>query len=423
MRYVSALSMALSMGLSSALSALLLGACGSGLSNADCSCPASVEGYAFAAGERCLCMPVGDATPDPEPSSIVEVTDDEEVDWDAINAALADGPVLVRVSGERSDDLRVARTDEGPHRLVLDGGGAAVVPGITTGYDDVAQHRVTVRGFEITGGRDKGVYWRAGDDVLIEGNVVHGVRGSPAINLEYANRTGLPSALFVVRNNHVYDQPGECIYIGGAEGEDVNAHERVVIERNLVHDCRNAFDSKHDGINVKDRIREVRVAENVVARTDWGIEVASPGDYVGNVVIDTDREGFQVVDSFQPFRGPMRFVGNRVFAAGDHGFQLITEAPADGIVIEDLYVADAREAGLQVGGASAPELVVRGLVVERSAVALDGWGDAARTEVEGCVSIDNDQGTDRMFEHVACTAGTPTSTVPGGPDGVFFSGD
>ena len=63
---------------------------------------------------------------------------------------------------------------------------------------------------------------------------------------------------------------GECIYIGGAEGHDLDAHEVIVVENNLIHDCRHPFSTHQDGINIKDRMGSVTVARNV----HWGIELA-----------------------------------------------------------------------------------------------------------------------------------------------------
>ena len=47
---------------------------------------------------------------------------------------------------------------------------------------------------EVTGSDDKGVYWRAGDEVIIEDCEIHKNHGSPALNLEYVSRSGLPSS-------------------------------------------------------------------------------------------------------------------------------------------------------------------------------------------------------------------------------------
>jgi hypothetical protein len=38
-----------------------------------------------------------------------------------------------------------------------------------------------------------------------------------------------------------------------AEGQDIDAHELVTIENNLVHDCWHPTSSQADGINIKDR--------------------------------------------------------------------------------------------------------------------------------------------------------------------------
>jgi hypothetical protein len=180
----------------------------------------------------------------------------------------------------------------------------AVVPGVHTSYDDIPRHRVTVRRLEITGSRDKGVYWRAGDDVVFEDLVVHDNRGSPSIYLEYVSRSGHASSRFTLRSSHIYSQKGECVYIGGSEGEDLDAHARVVIENNLIHDCRSRFSTENDGINIKDRIGEAVVRRNVVFHTDWGIELASPGLYTDNGELAVGAVSVADVEGCVAGRGP-----------------------------------------------------------------------------------------------------------------------
>jgi hypothetical protein len=299
-----------------------------------------------------------------------------------------------------------------------------VVEGLLTPFDEGAKHRVTVRGFEITGSRDKGIYWEAGDDVWIEDVVIHDNRGTPALNLQYSNRTGLPSAGFTVRNSHIYDQTGECLYIGGSEGEDLDSHTGVRIVNNLIHDCHDPWDTKHDAINVKDRMQDVLVERNVVLRADWGIEVASPGVYRGNLVIDTDREGFQVSDVFSPIRD-MRFEDNAVLRPGHDGFHIETsQQEATGMEMVRNTVVGARQAGLLVASTAGLALEVEDFVVLDSGAGFDGWGTAEVT-VTGCGTGGNEVDADRVLDDVSgCVpVDPPDVSRPAGPDGLFFTAD
>ena len=401
---------------------ILLLACA--LPDTSCDCPQGVEGFGVQRGEACLCLPKAEATPEPTGAAELQVQGDAPIDWAEVDGLLAEGPVILRFSGQRSEDLLVERSDTGPHRLVLDGGAQrAVVPSVRTSYEEVAVHRVTVQRFEITGGDDKGVYWRGGDEVLIEDNLVHHVGGSPAISLEYANRSGLPSSGFTVRNNHVFAQRGEGIYIGGSEGEDQDAHQGLLIERNLVHDCVSRLDTRNDGINVKDRIAEVVVRENLVLRTDWGIEVASPGWYDRNVVLDTEREGFQVSDGFAPIDS-MAFQDNLVIAPGHDGFHLSSDSRSDELVVEGLVVDRAAQAGVLVGGEGAFELRLEGVHVQDSTVGLDGWAPWAEAQVLSCSLVGNAEAVDRLFDGQVCEEAERIDLgEPAGPDAVFFTED
>lgn len=393
-----------------------------------CDCPSGVVGHAFVLEGACQCLESLPMTPLPASPVIFELADGEEVDWDAVDAALVDDDVVVRFDRTGSyERLAVLRTDSGPNRLVLDGGGGnerAVVAGVYTPFYEGPRHRVTVRGFEVTGSRDKGIFWDSGDDVLIEDVVIHENRGSPALNLQYSNRTGTPSRGFTVRNSHLYDQRGECLYIGGSEGEDLDSHTDVVIENNVIHDCYADLDSKHDAINVKDRLSNVRVERNVVGRADWGIEVASPGVYRNNLVFDTRREGFQVSDAFAPI-GAMSFVDNVVLRPGHDGFHFAQErelAPA--MRLERNTVIGAGQAGLLIAGEAGIELDVDGFVVLDSAVGFDGWG-VGEVTVDGCAVGGNGIDAQRLLEGVSgCTElGVPEVSAPAGPDGLFFTED
>jgi len=395
-----------------------------------CDCPDGVPGHAVVIDGSCSCLPHLAPTPLPEHATRFDLGSGDALDWDALDAALAEGDVVVHFARSGSwERLTVERTDPGPHRLVLDGGseteGRATVAGVQTPFDERPRHRVTVRGFEITGSRDKGIYWAAGDDVLIEDVVVHENRGTPSIYLEYSSRTGVPSTGFVVRNVHIYDQRGECLYVGGAEGTDAPSHRGVVLENNLIHDCFADLDTKHDAINVKDRIEDVRVHRNVVLRADWGIEVASPGSYTNNVVIDTDREGFQVSDAFSPI-ADMTFIDNVVLRPGHDGFHLATDqARAPGLSMSRNTVIGARRAGVLVASGAGMDVAIEDMVVLDSAVAFDGWGDDASLSVERCRTAGNGEDFARIFEGVgACQPAAPVELdVVAGPDGLFFTDD
>lgn len=406
--------------------ALVLG-CGGGALEA-CSCPQGVAGHAVSLEGQCSCLPHLTPTPPPEGATVIELAAGEPIDWTVVDGALAAADVVVRFDPSgRWERLPVLRTDTGPHRLVLDGGGGearAVVEGILTPFHEGPRHRVTVRGFEITGSRDKGLYWEAGDDVLIEDVVIHDNRGTPALNLQYSSRSGHPSHGFTVRNSHIYDQRGECLYIGGAEGEDHDSHTGLRVENNLIHDCFASLDTKHDGINVKDRLIDVRVERNVVMRADWGIEVASPGVYAHNLVLDTNREGFQVSDAFSPI-GDMQLSDNVVIRPGHDGFHLATaQAEAVGMALTRGTVFGAGQAGVLVASEAGMQLELDELVVVDSAVGMDGWGDA-ELQLERCWTSGNGADLDRLFEGAGrcAEASAPDVTHPAGPDGLFFTDD
>ena len=414
---------------------VVLAACGS--RSEPCDCP---DGFGVQLDSQCACLVPLAVPDDPAFSTTFHVDADAtggtgslddpwpRADWDAIDAALQDGDVHVvydptDVWDERLD---VHRTDTGPGRVVLDGGGApqrATVPGVHTGYDAVARHRVTVRGFDITGSRDKGVYWVGGDGVVIEDNLIHANRGSPAVTLEYSRRTGLVSRDFVVRNNHVYDQVGECVYIGGAEGADEPSHVGVRIENNLVHGCRDPFDTRHDGINIKDRLTDVVVRRNVVVGGDWGFELASQGTYSGNISIDADREGFHVSDGFQALPD-VQLLDNVSIGAGDEGMQLTADRATTGrLTVVGLTVAGS-DAGVAVGGSFDVDAVLDEVAVVGSGVAFDGWGQGP-VQVVSCASDTGTTDHARQFEGTDACARLDAVDLsrPAGADGVFFTPD
>lgn len=392
-------------------------------------CQGSAPGHGHIGQDgQCKVLPTwahGEA--DPEWGTVVEVSMASPMDWGAINGALAQGPVRVAFAPEVYDQrIDIQRTDTSENRLLLDGGVAgsrATVPGVLTAYEGDPQSHITVRGFEITGSADKGVFWLAGDQVILEDLVIHDNAGTPAINLQYSNRSGHRSERFVVRNSHVYSQRGECIYIGGSEGEDQDSHLQVEVVNNLVHDCVSRLDTRNDGINIKDRIGQVWVHRNVVARTDWGIEVASPGLYNQNLVFDTEREGFQISDAFQAFTGEMRFEDNVVLGAGHDGFHVSTLHATEQLLHFERNSAFAsKQAGVLLGGESAHRVALVDLLTVANAVGIDGWGTPDFQTVS-CFSAE-ETSVDRAAAELACdeVAGRVPEELAG-EDGLYFTAD
>jgi hypothetical protein len=404
----------------------------------------------------CQCLTYAPPTEDPQPATVRFVDADASrgdgsedapwpvPDWDVLDQDVASGHVLVvfDAGDEWPDVLEIGRTDDGPNRIVLDGhqsrkksgdwidanGARASVPGVSTGDAHVVRSRITVRGFDVTGSKDKGIFWSAGDDIVIEDNLVHANKGSPSISLDYTSRTDHRSTSFVVRNNHVWDQHGECIYIGGAEGEDRDAHEVVVIENNLVHDCNHPLSSQHDGINIKDRIGSLTVARNVVFDTHWGIELASPGLVRGNLVFSTASNGIHGTDEWGLGLSGLVLEDNAVLDPGDAGLYLnATVSPWSDVELSRLTVVGARQAAIEVGGESGIEGVIDDIVLADSKVGLDAWSPMAFTLGE-CTVHDLDLVGDRRFADLAetCVDANPhfgDLSVPAGPDGRFFTAD
>jgi hypothetical protein len=379
--------------------------------------------------DNCLCLPLLPATIDPAETTRFDLASNEAPDWQAINAALSDGPVRVVFDPQGVWDERVFvdRTDSSTNRLILDGGidGArATVAGITTGYEQVVISHVTVRGFEVTKSRDKGVFWQAGDEVLLEDLLVHDNGGSPAINLNYSNRSGHRSTSFTVRNCHIFNGNGEGLYIGGSEGEDLPSHEQVLIENNLIHDFMSPFDSRHDGINIKDKMGAVVVRRNVVFHTDWGIEVASPGVYEHNLVFDVAREGFQVSDAFGGI-ADMRFEHNAVIGVGHDGFHLSGEHEgAKRLSVSHATILGSGQAGILLAGPMGVQATLSDIVVADGPVGFDGWQQVDAT-VDGCAVSGLDEVDDRVMDGLAdCDAvDVGDYSRPAGADNTFFTAD
>lgn len=404
----------------------------------------------------CQCLTFATPTVDPTPATTRFVDADasrgdgseaspwSEPDWDALDRDVALGDVLVVFDAGDvwSERLDIGRTDGGPNRIVLDGhqqrrtsdgwvdagGRRATVAGVSTGDDRVVRSRITVRGFDVTDSKDKGIYWWAGDDIVIEDNLVHANHGSPSVSLEYVSRSGHPSTSFVVRNNHVWDQHGECIYIGGAEGEDIDAHEVVVVENNLVHDCTHPLSSQHDGINIKDRIGGLTVARNVVFDTHWGIELASPGLVRGNLVFSTRSNGIHATDVWGSPLSGLLLEDDIVIDADEAGAYLgASESTWSGVEISRLTIVGAGQAAIEAGGDGGIEGVIDDVVLADSKVGLDAWSPMA-FDLGLCVVHQLDLVADRSFAGLAdaCVDTDPDFgdlDIPAGSDGRFFTAD
>ncbi len=423
------------------------------------SCPcADGHGVTICDGGECTpcqCLPLAEPTVDPVARVVRYVDADASggdgsegkpwavPDWSVLDDDVASGHVLVVFDAGDvwPDALDIDRTDTGPNRIVLDGhhvrrtsGGwvdaaeaRAAVPGVLTAYEGVVQSRITVRGFDVTKSKNKGIYWWAGDYVVIENNLVHANDGTPAISLDYASRSGHRSSSFVVRNNHVWDQSGECIYIGGSEGEDMDAHEVVVIENNLVHDCTHPLSGKHDGINIKDRIGSVLVARNVVFNTNWGIEIASPAELRGNLVFATRSNGFHLTDGWGLGLSGLIVEDNVVIDAGDSGLYLHATKAWSDVSLSRLTVIGARQAAIEAGGDGGMEGTIDDVVLADADVGLDAWSPLGFVVGE-CTVHAVDEAADREFDSLGqhCVHADPNFgdlAVPAGPDGRFFTAD
>ena len=409
---------------------LWLVACLASRSWEPCACPTEAHGVSASDG-ACSCLPHAEAEALPSFGEEFFVAPEGagdgslgspwgEVDWAVVDAALAEGPVAVRFSAGTWDRrLDVLREDVGGHLLLLDGSyeERSVVPGIHTGFDNISRDHIVVRGFEVTGSADKGIFFNAGSHVVVENNVVHSNSGSPSIHLNYSNRTGLISEGFVVRSNHVYAQRGECIYIGGAEGTGEVSHHGIVVENNLVHGCYGA-DGKADGINIKDGLVDVLVRRNVVFDVDWGLELGSGGLYSGNLVFETRREGVQLNTGFGGFSG-LRLVDTVVVRSGEGSFYAAPgDVVLDDIVVERFTSLEPGEAGLMLGDDLTIELSDVVLIGDRP---VQSWG-APSVSVTGCgASAPEDVGLG-----IDCWEVAPVSVEPAdlaGADGIYFTAD
>lgn len=165
--------------------------------------------------------------------------------------------------------------------------------------------------------------------------------------------------------------------------------------------------------------------DNVVFHTDWGLEVASPGVYAGNLVLRTERNGVHVGDFFAPLGG-LRFVDNVVIEPGANGLQLYAQrAPAGALSVDGAVVLGAREAGVMVGGTEPIEVALADVVVIGAAVGFDGWGLGSAT-LDGCAVAANELDDDRNLDGLAAGCAQvelPDWSRPAGPDDVFLTAD
>lgn len=434
---------------------ILLLACGGRLEGVPCDCDG--HGVQRCDGDDCgpcMCLPFVETPPDPafarefwvDAGAAGDGSADDpwgEVDWPAVDAALSGGDVAVWFSARAGDDpevydarLDVVRADTGPHRVVLDGRAwwrdgevwrenetrvRARFPGAGTSEERVKRSRVTLRGFELAESHSQGVFWVGGDGVVLEDLDVHHSRRSPAILFEYASRSGLPSTGITLRNTHVHEGTGECVYIGGAEGLGGPSHAELLIERNLIHGCgsQGIRGSQSDGINVKDGIRGVRIVENVVLDAHWGIEVGSPAEIADDLVFDVTDNGVHLADQWGDGHDGASIRDVAVLRAGGHGVRVGADFNgATGLSIDGLLVAGAAEDDLRFAG----EAGITG-EVRRAWLLGDtpvfGWGDVevgfsdcgvAGTPsgwLAGCEVVDSEIDLD----------------APAGPDGLFFTAD
>ncbi|MEZ4240566.1 MAG: right-handed parallel beta-helix repeat-containing protein [Myxococcota bacterium] len=350
--------------------------------------------------------------------------------WPDLDRALAAGDVRVRFArGTRAPDpIRILRTDPGPHRLVLDGdawgqGPRASAPGVTTTEAHTKRSYVTVRGFDLSDTVDQGVFWEAGDGVVLEDLVVHDNGRSPGILFEYAARSGLPSADLTIRNNHLYDIRGECIYVGGADGTDGPGHDGVLLARNLVHHCGQYGHGGDDwdGINVKDHVTGVVLRENVVYAAHWGLQLDSAARIEGGLVYDVRDHGVMMGGTWgDGYSGTvvedlavLRADGSGVYVGAD-------EVPSRDVTVRRLTV-DASDAAVTLAGHARLSATLDDLQLTALGAALDGWGEPT-VDVSEC----HRQATPALgpFD-VACPpdAVSLDTSAPAGPDGRYFTAD
>ena len=462
---------------------IAMAGCGPTEVSEPCTCPSAGQAARACNGGRCgacLCLPSLPATPRAEPARVFFVDPDvsksggdgspadpwRELVWAPIDAALATGDVTVFFSARlASSDANQTSKGEiqilGPSRLILDGrsqanlddaaprwvaySGAARAQwrGVTTTEQHLKKSRVTVTGFELRDSVSQGVFWEAGDEVVLEDLVISNNGRSPAILLEYADRSGLPSDHFTVRNNHLFNITGECIYIGGREGTEGPSHSHVLIENNLVHDCgfRDRNGDDWDGINLKDRLTSAVVRHNVIYRTHWGIQMTSVNAVVEeNLIFDTDAAGIMVGGGGWgvPLDSDTRISDNVILRAGgdpnsgsSSGIYVDADQEgAKGAVFTHNTIASTRSGpAMMLAGNGGLSIDLGSNWLTHSSKGLDGWGDV-QVSIEDTAFFANTHNATRAPASVDAVGAVPQIDPryvdllnPAGVDRIYFTAD
>ena len=386
-----------------------------------------------------------------------------QLDWAAVDAALARGNVTVFFSARAAgadtnqlsgDLLSLSRTDDGPSRLVLDGisqfnaddasprwepntgASRATFRGASTTEAKVKRSHLTLRGFELANARAQGVYYEAGDDVVLEDLVIHDNGSSPAIFFDYANRSGLRSTGITIRNCHLYSITGECIYIGGVENTGGAAHDGVLIENNLIRECgarqRNGDD--WDGINIKDQLSNVVVRRNVIKDAYRGMQITSSDLIIEhNLIIDTQNASIVLGGGWSRGISAATRVAHNVLVRGTTAGVYLdadTDAATGPLITHNTIIGaiGTPGAGLHFAGNAGLTATAQANVVTDCATGVDGWGQAA-VEFDACVFWRNTSDTRRAMSGGSaerCTSVDPRyvdAQQLAGDDHVFFTAD
>lgn len=230
--------------------------------------------------------------------------------WKQIDRALSadDVAVFFCARGSTGRDVPIARTDDSPHRLTLDGMSRykadeeaatwkenrtahrhRITARYPIGTGRTKRNRVTVRGFHLVATCGQGVAYWGGDHVVVEHCVVtsrepeHG----PGIIFGYAHHKGDKPGNggcvdITIRHNTVHHVYGEGIYVGGVEGQNLPGHDGVLIEGNTIHDVAHTG-GEGDAIDIKDANRNVVVRGNTVYMTEPG--AARDGIVIGGAAL------------------------------------------------------------------------------------------------------------------------------------------
>lgn len=252
----------------------------------------------------------------------------------------------------------------------------ASAPGAHTTEAPVKRDRITLRGFRLQGSSAQGVYWVGGDDVVLEDLVVSDNGSSPAILFEYPARTGLSSANLTVRNNHLLNVTGECVYVGGAENTGGDGVRGVTVAHNLIHGCgtRGHHGDDWDGINVKDGDAPVLIEGNVVFDANRGVQLDSPATVSHNVLADLASDGVTLGDGWTSSVSGAVLTDNAVIRCGGAGVYASADLERGrDLTVDRLTTVEASEGGLLLAAeqgltGSADNLVFSG------GPGLAGWG-------------------------------------------------